>query len=176
MQSFLFGLLNFTSYVFEILKTIWFKGKGDSSYHHPFLHFQINMQRKMRFTGIVTQGASRMGTAEFIKAFKVASSLDGRTYTMYRTDGQRKDYVRQQKNKTQYCSWKVCFPLLYVRIAVTVPNKTDSTVVKDFPLQINNISHITQINLVILYGYYNGTLLTASVWKQKFIQDRSQSC
>lgn len=100
MQSFLFGLLHFTSYVFEILKTIWFKGKGDSSYHHPFLHFQINMQRKMRFTGIVTQGASRMGTAEFIKAFKVASSLDGRTYTMYRTDGQRKDYVRQQKNKT----------------------------------------------------------------------------
>ncbi|CAB1323564.1 unnamed protein product, partial [Coregonus sp. 'balchen'] len=33
----------------------------------------INMQRKMRFTGIVTQGASRMGSAEFIKAFKVAS-------------------------------------------------------------------------------------------------------
>ncbi|XP_071400814.1 lactadherin-like isoform X1 [Centroberyx affinis] len=54
---------------------------------------EINMQRKMRFTGIVTQGASRMGTAEFIKAFKVASSLDGRTYTMYRPDGQRKDHV-----------------------------------------------------------------------------------
>lgn len=52
--------------------------------------------------------------------------------------------------------------MLYVRIAVTVPNKTDSTVIKDFPLQINNISHITQINLVILYGYYNATLLTAS--------------
>ncbi|CAB1331715.1 unnamed protein product, partial [Coregonus sp. 'balchen'] len=31
---------------------------------------EINMQRKMRFTGIVTQGASRMGSAEFIKAFK----------------------------------------------------------------------------------------------------------
>lgn len=99
MQSFLFGLLHFTPYVSEILKTICFKGKGDSSYHHPFLHLQINMQRKMRFTGIVTQGASRMGTAEFIKAFKVASSLDGRTYTMYRTDGQRNDYVRQQKKK-----------------------------------------------------------------------------
>ncbi|KAG7237152.1 hypothetical protein INR49_032753, partial [Caranx melampygus] len=34
--------------------------------------------------------ASRMGTAEFIKAFKVASSLDGKTYTMYRTEGQRR--------------------------------------------------------------------------------------
>lgn len=52
------------------------------------------MQRKMRFTGIVTQGASRMGTAEFIKAFKVASSLDGKTYTMYRSEGDRRDYVR----------------------------------------------------------------------------------
>uniref|UniRef100_A0A8C7IUS9 Milk fat globule EGF and factor V/VIII domain containing b n=1 Tax=Oncorhynchus kisutch TaxID=8019 RepID=A0A8C7IUS9_ONCKI len=54
---------------------------------------EINMQRKMRFTGIVTQGASRMGSAEFIKAFKVASSLDGRTYTVYRLDGQKKDNV-----------------------------------------------------------------------------------
>lgn len=59
------------------------------------LQFQINMQRKMRFTGIVTQGASRIGTAEFIKAFKVASSLDGKTYTMYRTEGERKDRVRR---------------------------------------------------------------------------------
>ena len=56
---------------------------------------QINMQRKMRFTGIVTQGASRMGSAEFIKAFKVASSLDGRTYTMYRLDRQTKDTVSE---------------------------------------------------------------------------------
>ncbi|TRY97353.1 hypothetical protein DNTS_031694, partial [Danionella cerebrum] len=38
-------------------------------------------------------GASRMGTAEFIKAFKVSSSLDGRTYTMYRPDGQSKDTI-----------------------------------------------------------------------------------
>lgn len=50
----------------------------------------------MRFTGIITQGASRMGTAEFIKAFKVASSLDGRTYTMYRLEGQSKDLVINQ--------------------------------------------------------------------------------
>uniref|UniRef100_A0A3Q3XG30 Uncharacterized protein n=1 Tax=Mola mola TaxID=94237 RepID=A0A3Q3XG30_MOLML len=54
---------------------------------------EINVQRKMRFTGIVTQGASRMGTAEFIKAFKVASSLDGRTYAVYRTEGERRDHV-----------------------------------------------------------------------------------
>ncbi|XP_054632606.1 milk fat globule EGF and factor V/VIII domain containing b isoform X4 [Dunckerocampus dactyliophorus] len=58
---------------------------------NPWL--EVNMQRKMRLTGIVTQGASRVGTAEFIKAFKVASSLDGKTYTVYRTEGQRKDQI-----------------------------------------------------------------------------------
>lgn len=52
------------------------------------------MQKKMRLTGIITQGASRMGTAEYIKAFKVASSFDGNTYTTYRVDGQRRDMVR----------------------------------------------------------------------------------
>lgn len=52
------------------------------------------MQKKMRLTGIITQGASRMGTAEYIKAFKVASSFDGNAYTTYKVDGQRRDKVR----------------------------------------------------------------------------------
>jgi lactadherin len=51
------------------------------------------MQRTMRFTGMVSQGASRMGTAEYIKAFKVASSLDGRVYTVYKQGADRKDHV-----------------------------------------------------------------------------------
>ncbi|XP_065145308.1 milk fat globule EGF and factor V/VIII domain containing a [Paramisgurnus dabryanus] len=54
---------------------------------------QIDMQKKMRLTGIITQGASRMGVAEFIKAFKVASSFDGKTYLVHRAVGQRKDKV-----------------------------------------------------------------------------------
>ncbi|XP_019729576.1 milk fat globule EGF and factor V/VIII domain containing b isoform X4 [Hippocampus comes] len=58
---------------------------------NPWL--QVNLQRKMRLTGIVTQGASRVGTAEFVKAFKVASSLDGKTYTVYRTEDQSKDQI-----------------------------------------------------------------------------------
>ncbi|XP_077373710.1 milk fat globule EGF and factor V/VIII domain containing b isoform X3 [Festucalex cinctus] len=58
---------------------------------NPWL--QVNLQRKMRLTGIVTQGASRVGTAEYVKAFKVASSLDGKTFTMYRTEDQRKDQI-----------------------------------------------------------------------------------
>lgn len=54
---------------------------------------QINMQKKMRLTGIITQGASRMGAAEYIKAFKVASSLDGTVYTTFRVEGQWRDKV-----------------------------------------------------------------------------------
>ncbi|KAG7281854.1 hypothetical protein CRUP_031103 [Coryphaenoides rupestris] len=54
---------------------------------------EVNMQRTMRFTGLVTQGASRMGTAECIKAFKVAYSLDGRVYNVSTPNTQRKDHV-----------------------------------------------------------------------------------
>ncbi|XP_034536932.1 EGF-like repeat and discoidin I-like domain-containing protein 3 isoform X2 [Notolabrus celidotus] len=54
---------------------------------------EINLQKKMRLTGLISQGASRMGTAEYIKAFKVASSFDGQAYTTYRLDGQRRDKV-----------------------------------------------------------------------------------
>ncbi|XP_010876198.1 EGF-like repeat and discoidin I-like domain-containing protein 3 isoform X1 [Esox lucius] len=48
---------------------------------------EINMLKKVRLTGIITQGASRMGIAEYVKLFKVASSFDGKTYTTYRGDG-----------------------------------------------------------------------------------------
>lgn len=44
--------------------------------------------------GIITQGASRMGAAEYIKAFKVASSLDGVSYVTYKGDGLRREKVR----------------------------------------------------------------------------------
>ncbi|KAJ8412981.1 hypothetical protein AAFF_G00105630 [Aldrovandia affinis] len=54
---------------------------------------EINMQGKMRLTGIITQGASRLGTQEFIKSFKLASSLDGKNYTVFRDEGERKDKV-----------------------------------------------------------------------------------
>ncbi|KAK5605402.1 hypothetical protein CRENBAI_025601 [Crenichthys baileyi] len=54
---------------------------------------EINMQKKMRLTGIITQGASRMGAAEYIKAFKVASSLDGIGYVTYKGDGVQRDKV-----------------------------------------------------------------------------------
>ncbi|XP_077452517.1 milk fat globule EGF and factor V/VIII domain containing b isoform X2 [Stigmatopora argus] len=58
---------------------------------NPWL--EVNLQRKMRLTGLVTQGASRVGSAEFVKAFKVATSLDGKTYTVYRTGERKADHI-----------------------------------------------------------------------------------
>uniref|UniRef100_A0A2K6GJY3 Milk fat globule EGF and factor V/VIII domain containing n=1 Tax=Propithecus coquereli TaxID=379532 RepID=A0A2K6GJY3_PROCO len=42
---------------------------------------QVNLLRKTWVSGVVTQGASRVGTHEYLKAFKVAYSLDGHTFT-----------------------------------------------------------------------------------------------
>lgn len=50
--------------------------------------------RKMRVTGVVTQGASRAGTAEYVKTFKVAYSLDGKQFQFIQTEGDLGDKVR----------------------------------------------------------------------------------
>ncbi|CAH7338876.1 lactadherin isoform X2 [Phodopus roborovskii] len=41
---------------------------------------QVNLLRKMRVSGVITQGASRAGKAEYLQTFKVAYSLDGRKF------------------------------------------------------------------------------------------------
>ncbi|XP_049762052.1 lactadherin isoform X1 [Elephas maximus indicus] len=41
---------------------------------------QVNLLRKMWVTGVVTQGASRVGSAEYLRTFKVAYSLDGHKF------------------------------------------------------------------------------------------------
>nr|XP_048290829.1 lactadherin isoform X1 [Myodes glareolus] len=41
---------------------------------------QVNLLRKMHVSGVMTQGASRAGRAEYLKTFKVAYSLDGRKF------------------------------------------------------------------------------------------------
>ncbi|XP_014644127.1 PREDICTED: lactadherin isoform X1 [Ceratotherium simum simum] len=48
---------------------------------------QVNLLRKMRVTGVVTQGASRAGSAEYLKTFKVAYSLDGRKFQFLQDAG-----------------------------------------------------------------------------------------
>ncbi|KAM4747564.1 lactadherin isoform 2-T2 [Rhinophrynus dorsalis] len=48
---------------------------------------QVNLLRQMRVSGIITQGASRMGTAEYVREFKVAYSLDGQDFTFMKREG-----------------------------------------------------------------------------------------
>ncbi|XP_029430630.1 lactadherin isoform X2 [Rhinatrema bivittatum] len=62
-----------------------------SSYYDKSPWIQVNLQRRMRLTGIITQGASRVGKAEYVRSFKVAYSLDGHEFTFYREEGHSKD-------------------------------------------------------------------------------------
>ncbi|KAM9126055.1 lactadherin isoform 1-T1 [Pangshura tecta] len=54
---------------------------------------QVNLLRKMRLIGILTQGASRAGWAEYVHTFKVAYSLDGRVFVFYKDENQDRDKV-----------------------------------------------------------------------------------
>ncbi|XP_004693038.1 PREDICTED: lactadherin [Condylura cristata] len=46
---------------------------------------QVNLLRKFRVTGVVTQGASRAGSAEYLKSFKVAYSVSGHKFQFIKT-------------------------------------------------------------------------------------------
>lgn len=54
---------------------------------------QANLLRKMRLSGIITQGARRVGQQEFVRAYKVAYSLDGREFTYFKDEKQDVDKV-----------------------------------------------------------------------------------
>lgn len=54
---------------------------------------QVNLLRKLRVTGVVTQGASRTGSAEYLKSFKMAYSLDGRKFEYIKGDNGQTDKI-----------------------------------------------------------------------------------
>ncbi|KAM8780199.1 lactadherin isoform 2-T2 [Rhynchonycteris naso] len=54
---------------------------------------QVNLMRKMRVTGVVTQGASRAGIAEYVKMFKVAYSLDGKKFQFLQRERDPEDKI-----------------------------------------------------------------------------------
>ncbi|XP_074862863.1 lactadherin isoform X2 [Carettochelys insculpta] len=54
---------------------------------------QANLLRKMRLTAIIMQGASRAGWAEYVHAFKVAHSLDGRVFVFCKDETRDRDKV-----------------------------------------------------------------------------------
>uniref|UniRef100_A0A8C2QWZ8 Milk fat globule EGF and factor V/VIII domain containing n=1 Tax=Capra hircus TaxID=9925 RepID=A0A8C2QWZ8_CAPHI len=61
---------------------------------------QVNLLRKMWVTGVVTQGASRAGSAEYVKTFKVAYSNDGHQFQFIQAAGQlgEKIFVGNRNN------------------------------------------------------------------------------
>lgn len=48
----------------------------------------------MRVTGVITQGAKRIGSPEYVKSYKIAYSNDGKSWTMYKVKGTKEDMVR----------------------------------------------------------------------------------
>ncbi|XP_068954669.1 lactadherin isoform X3 [Petaurus breviceps papuanus] len=54
---------------------------------------QVNLLRKMRITGIMTQGASRTGSSEYLRTFKVAYSDDGHIFEFIQEPNQLRDQV-----------------------------------------------------------------------------------
>ncbi|XP_036245730.1 lactadherin isoform X2 [Molothrus aeneus] len=54
---------------------------------------QANLLRKMRLSGIITQGARRVGQQEFVRAYRVAYSLDGKEFIFFKDEKKDVDKV-----------------------------------------------------------------------------------
>ncbi|XP_076727620.1 EGF-like repeat and discoidin I-like domain-containing protein 3 [Callospermophilus lateralis] len=101
----LFGLQKWYPYYARLNKkgliNAWTAAEND---RWPWI--QINLQRKMRVTGVITQGAKRIGSPEYIKSYKIAYSNDGKTWTMYKVKGSNEDMVFRGNvdNNTPYAN------------------------------------------------------------------------
>uniref|UniRef100_A0A3B1J0F2 EGF like repeats and discoidin domains 3 n=1 Tax=Astyanax mexicanus TaxID=7994 RepID=A0A3B1J0F2_ASTMX len=86
----LFGLQKWYPYFARLNKkglvNAWTAAEND---RWPWI--QINLQRRMRVTGLITQGAKRIGSPEYVKSYKVASSDDGKTWRTYKVKGTDED-------------------------------------------------------------------------------------
>ncbi|KAG7277793.1 hypothetical protein CRUP_026094 [Coryphaenoides rupestris] len=54
---------------------------------------QVNLKQRMRITGVITQGARRLGRSEFVKTYRVAYSDDGKTWKMVKAKGSKEDML-----------------------------------------------------------------------------------
>lgn len=61
------------------------------------------MKSPKKVTGIITQGAKDFGTIQFVTAFKVAHSDDGRSWTIVKDENTKTDKVSPAaQEKTKY--------------------------------------------------------------------------
>nr|KAF6369308.1 hypothetical protein mMyoMyo1_010672 [Myotis myotis] len=70
------------------LVNAWTAGNYD---RNPWI--QVKLLRKMHVTGMVTQGTSHAGRAEYVKMFKVAYSLDRKKFKFIQEDRNSGDKV-----------------------------------------------------------------------------------
>ncbi|XP_069792364.1 EGF-like repeat and discoidin I-like domain-containing protein 3 isoform X2 [Narcine bancroftii] len=88
----LFGLQKWYPYYARLNKkglvNAWTAAEND---RWPWI--QINLQRTMRITGLISQGAKRLGSPEYVKSYKIAFSGDGKTWTTYKVKGTFEDMV-----------------------------------------------------------------------------------
>ncbi|KAI4890426.1 hypothetical protein NFI96_010812 [Prochilodus magdalenae] len=88
----LFGLQKWYPYFARLNKkglvNAWSAAENDPS---PWL--QINLQRRMRVTGLITQGAKHIGSPEYVKSYKVAYSDDGKTWNMFKVKDTDEDTI-----------------------------------------------------------------------------------
>uniref|UniRef100_A0A1A8S5I8 EGF-like repeats and discoidin I-like domains 3b n=2 Tax=Nothobranchius rachovii TaxID=451742 RepID=A0A1A8S5I8_9TELE len=88
----LFGLQKWYPYFARLNKkglvNAWTAAEND---RWPWI--QINLLRRMRVTGLITQGAKRIGSPEYVKSYKVAYSDDGKTWRTYKVKGKDEDKI-----------------------------------------------------------------------------------
>lgn len=58
-----------------------------------FVCLQVDLTSPKKISGIITQGAKDFGSIQFITAFKVAHSDDGRSWTVVKDETTNKDRV-----------------------------------------------------------------------------------
>lgn len=75
----------------------------------------------MRVTGLITQGAKRIGSPEYVKSYKVAYSDDGKTWRTYKVKGKDEDMVSTHTHvdaQTQAYTLIVISPLFPFRLTL----------------------------------------------------------
>lgn len=56
----------------------------------------MDLESPKKITGVITQGAKDFGSVQFVSAFKVAHSQDGKTWTIVQDPKTRTDLVWQE--------------------------------------------------------------------------------
>ncbi|KAK7120918.1 hypothetical protein R3I94_020790 [Phoxinus phoxinus] len=121
----LFGLQKWFPYFARLNKkglvNAWSAAEGD---RYPWI--QINLQHRMRVTGLITQGAKRIGSPEYVKSYKVAYSEDGKAWSVFKVKDTDEDMMftgNSDNNAPSANSFSPPIEAQYIRIYPQVCRK-----------------------------------------------------